>query len=143
MEPKDESTASLLTFQLHLSTVCDSVIPPNLFTAPQKISPIYFTATSQFLARIIKTNIMPHMREKLIEPSDLHLMHSLLTGNVTFGLPYFLLPSLHACFENDFVGYGLLLSKVFKHLCIKLFTETPQLVQPTLTGGRLFGHLDP
>lgn len=102
-----------------------------------------FNATSQFLARIIKTNIMPHRREKLIEPSDLYLMHSLLTGNVTFGLPYFLLTSLHACFEKDFVGYGLLLSKVFKHLRIKLFTETPQLVQPSLTGGRLFGRLDP
>lgn len=112
LHPREESATALLAFQLHLSTACDSVIPPNLFSAPQKLAPIYFTAKAQFLSPIIKTNIMPHRREQLIEPCDPELMHYLLTGNISFGLPHFLLTSMLACYENDFIGYGLLLNKV-------------------------------
>lgn len=134
----NKSTDSALNFRMHLSTACVTFLPPTKLSVPQSISPIYFSAKAQFLNRIMKANIMPHRFETLTEPHDLKIIYGLMTGNITFGLPYFLLTSIHSCFEKEFIGYGLLLNEVFSYLNIKLTNDKSQIVKGSITSARLF-----
>lgn len=66
--------------------------------------------------------------DKLLHPFKLELMKCILTQNMPYNLPYLLFSSFEFCYHNNYLGYGLLLTSIFRHLGIDDHTHHTQLV---------------
>lgn len=123
---------SQVNFRKFLKFLCESSVPKTLCSSPRDLSLKFFNAKSQFLAKIIRSNLLPRFdSDKSYDYNDIHLMYFILTSYVPFNLPYFLISSIN-CAYGGLMVYGLLLTKKFKTNNIELSDEIAVVVDKYL-----------
>lgn len=122
-------------FNKFLKIICDSSVPRTFGSSPRDLDIKYFKAKNQFLAKVIRNNVLPQSdKNKLFDYNDLQVIYNILTFYVPFGLPYFLVSSMINCANKGFIAYGLLLTKIFRAHNINLSDEMSMVVDKVFSG---------
>lgn len=108
-----------------------------MFDFPINVSLKFLTADSQFLGNILRQNFMPVRENRTMHPFDLEIIKCVLNECMPYNLAYFLLSSFEHCFNNNCLGYGLLLTKIFQYLEIDFSQQQFQLIPNTNIVSRL------
>lgn len=138
LHPSGISVEECMLFKFNLSVVSDQMVPPVLFDFPCKIGLEFLTPECQFLGKILRQNFMHVRDDRKMLPFDLEIIKSLLNECMPYNLAYFLLTSFELCFQQNFLGFGLLLTKIFTFLDLPLNTHHSQHV-PT---SNIIAHLN-
>lgn len=101
-------------FQLMLSILCDSDIPLGLCDDNCGIHYKHFSPKFQFLALVLRANILPKpTQSKYFDYFDIKVLFLLYTNKVNFSISYVILLNMLNAHFVDYMPYGLLLSSLF------------------------------
>lgn len=129
LHPLGTSVSDCLCFKQNLSIATDQLIPAIMFDFPVKIGLEFLTVECQFLGKILRQNFMPIREDRNMHPFDLEIIKCVLHECMPYNFAYFLLTSFKYCFHNNFLGYDLLLTHIFKYLEINVINHQFQLIQ--------------
>lgn len=116
LTPFTTNDSDCYIFKESLSFVSKQPVPVPLLDKPTYIGIEFLTPEYQFLGHLLRKNVMPFRFNKLMYPYDLLLMTNIMIGYMDINLPHFILSSIEYCHSNNCIGFGLLLTRVFKFL---------------------------
>lgn len=132
------SVEECMLFKFNLFVVSDQLVPAVLFDFPCKVGLEFLTPECQFLGKILRQNFVPVRDDSKMLPFDFEIIKGLLNECMPYILAYFLLSSFEFCFQQNCLGFGLLLTKIFNYLDLPLTTHQSQHV-PT---SNIIAHLN-
>lgn len=109
-----------------------------MFDYPVNVGSEFLTASYQFLGKIIRHNFMSVREDRTLCPFDLELIRCILYEFMPYNLPYFLLTSFEHHYNHKCMGYGLILSHLFKYLGINLTCHKSQ----SIPNNNIVSHLN-
>lgn len=124
-----DSFENCVEFRQNLAFASDQIVPIDLFDVPAKVGIQYLAGKNQFLGRLLRYNIMPARVQRKLVPYDLYLIKSIMTKSLNINLPHFLLTIFKHCYLKICMGFGLLLSVIFKFLNLNLTSAGHQLIK--------------
>lgn len=101
-------------FQLMLGTFCDLDVPLGLCDVNYGIHYKHFSSKFQYLALILRANVMPKPNQsKFFDFFDMKLLFLLYTNKINFKISYVILLNMLNANFVDYMPYGLLLTSLF------------------------------
>lgn len=117
LESVQDTEENCLEFKSNLAMLSGQFVPDQWFDAPIDVPFCHLLPKFQFLTKIIKKNLTPFTNaHKTVNFFDLKFMREFMDEKVEVNLPYVLLTSIEQCHLKGVLGFGLVLTKIFKFL---------------------------
>ncbi|KAK1361865.1 hypothetical protein POM88_046339 [Heracleum sosnowskyi] len=121
-------------FELMLGIFCDSDVPLGLCDPNCGIHYKHFTSKFQYLALILRANVLPKPNQrKYFDFFDLKMLFLLFTNKVFFNISYVILMNMINANFVDYMPYGLLITSICEQCHIPLPHNFATLADSQLT----------